>query len=197
MPPAGPWVPLTGSRVPVKRLSMGELGTVGEAYGWPRTATLPVTIAVDGIVLLTVDASRNVISAPPYTVRGTQVDVVFPDRLVPGNTLAWYADANPGNGLQNLIFSHEAVADGSAVATYYNAGGRFWITVPITGITKTYAQRTAKVEMSFGEEHVTLVGCGEARAPVYTDGGNNWQYWEHRDRHYLDNDDVDWNAWCQ
>jgi hypothetical protein len=162
-----------------------------------KKATLPVTVVVDGIVLVTVDAAGNVSSALPHSARGKTVDVVFPDRLVPGNTIAWYADGDASNGVTGMVFSHDATADGSAVATYYNAGGRFWITVPIAGITKAYAQKTAKVEMSFGEQHVTLVGCGEFTAPVYRDAGNNWQYWEHRDRHYYDNDDLDWNDWCR
>ncbi len=121
----------------------------------------------------------------PHCTRRKHVDVLYPDRLVPGNTIEWYADGDPSDGLTDLVYSHEAVADGTADDTYFNAGGRFWLKVPIAGIDSTFAEKTAKVELSIGETGVTLVGCSEFGVPEYTADENWWIYNEH------DEDDED------
>jgi len=139
-------------------------------------ATLPITIVVDGIVLVTVDEAGGVSSALPFWCDGDEVDVLFPDRLVPGNTIEWYGDGDPSDGVSELIYSHEATADGTGNDTYFEAGGRFWIKVPIAGITRDFPERTARVEFSMGEPGNTLVGCGEFEATEYSEIWNNWVY---------------------
>jgi len=152
-----------------------------------KGADLPLTITVDGIPLVTVDANKDVTySIDPYykVKRGKHVDVRYPERLVPGNTIEWFADGVPNNPPQNFVDTQEATDNDAAVATYFNGGGEFWITVPIdpaSGVDAYYAERNAQVELSIGEANVTLVGCGEFGVPTYDlDSHDDWDY---RDGH--------------
>jgi len=145
-----------------------------------KNATKPITITVDGLVLLTINANGKVNSPFPYWQYGKAVEVLFPDRLVPGNEIAWFADGDLGNngGLpENLIYKHDAAASGNATDTYFNAGGRFFVKVPVTGLNLNGLPQAAKVEFSIGERGVTSsVGCGTVSVPSYTVVGKNWKF---------------------
>jgi len=142
-----------------------------------KKTELPLTVVVDGVVLATVQADKTVVSALPHTVKKDKyVDVTYPARLLPGNTIEWYRDGDAGDGLQNYVYQHEATSNGSAVDTYFNAGGRFWITVPALGVAQTDAPQTAQVELSIGEANVTLVGCGDFEVPAYEVESKDWTF---------------------
>jgi hypothetical protein len=144
-----------------------------------KDATKPITITVDGLVLLTVKADGSVTSPFPYWKYGKAVEVLFPDRLVPGNNIAWYADgdlSNNGGLPENLIYQHDASANGTATDTYFNAGGRFFIKVPVPGVYLTSLPRSANVQFTLGEQGVTLQDCGNFTVPAYTVVGKNWKF---------------------
>jgi hypothetical protein len=144
-----------------------------------KDATKPVTITVDGIVLVTVRADGTVTSPFPHWKYGKVVEVLYPDRLVPGNTIAWYADgdlSNNGGLPENLTYQHEASANGNATDTYFNAGGRFFIKVPVAGLTLGTLPRNAHVEFTLGQAGVTLVGCSSFDVNPYTVVGKNWKF---------------------
>jgi hypothetical protein len=132
-----------------------------------KRADLPLTITIDGIPLVTVNADQQVVYSidPDYDLkRGKHVDVRWPDKLVPGNLVEWYDDDNPGDGVTGFVDSQEATENGAAVATYFNGGGEFFIAVPIdpaSGVDRYTADLTTQVQMSIGEANVTLVGCGD------------------------------------
>jgi len=143
-----------------------------------KDAAKPVTITVDGLVLLTVNASGAVSSPFPHWKYGKTVDVLFPDRLVPGNTIAWYNDdlSNNGGLPENLVYQHEASASGTATDTYFNAGGRFFIKVPVTGVNLTSLPRSAQVQFTLGQQGLTLVGYSDFTVPSYSVVGQNWKF---------------------
>jgi uncharacterized delta-60 repeat protein len=144
-----------------------------------KDATKPVTITVDGFVLVTVSANGSVTSPFPHWKYGKVVEVLFPDRLVPGNTIAWYNDgdlSNNGGLPENLVYQHDASANGNATDTYFNAGGRFFIKVPVAGVSLTSLPRSAQVQFTLGEPGVTQVGCGDFAVPSYTVVGQNWKF---------------------
>jgi hypothetical protein len=144
-----------------------------------KNATWPITITVDGLVLLTVKADGTVTSPFPFWKYGKAMEVLFPDRLVPGNTIGWHADgdlSNNGGLPENLIYQHDASANGNAMDTYFNAGGRFFIKVPVTGLALSSLPRSAQVQFTLGEQGVTLVGCGGFSVPAYTLVGKNWKF---------------------
>src|SRR5687767_225874 len=82
-----------------------------------KNATLPLTITIEEMmvemVVLTVNAAKNVSSPFPFDKRGTRVDVTLPVRLRPGQVVRWYADANPADGLTMPVYSH-VIGDGTA-----------------------------------------------------------------------------------
>jgi len=147
-------------------------------FEWKSSTRKPLIIAVDGIVLLTRSSSGAVSSTLPYSTGSSWIEVVFPDRLVPGNTIAWYADSNAGDGLQNLVYSHVASADHNSSDTYFNAGGQFFMSVPVNGLSynASSSMRKAKVEFQIGKQSVTLVGCSSFNVPSYSANCNNWSY---------------------
>lgn len=144
-----------------------------------KDANKPITITVDGLVLLTVQANGTVSSPFPFWKYGKAMEVLFPDRLVPGNEIAWYADgdSSDNSGLpENLIYQHDASANGNATDTYFNAGGRFFIKVPVAGLNLTSLPRSAQVEFTLGQQGVTLVGCSNFSVPAYDVVGKNWKH---------------------
>ncbi len=160
-----------------------------------KNATKPVTIAVDGIVLLTVRADGTATSPFPHKVYGKSMDVTFPCRLVPGATIDYYAGA-PAALPASPFYAQEVVADGTAQATYYNAGARFFIKVPVAGI-RIDSERCVKVEFTVGRpdlpsnplcgETLGSVGCGSFEATGYAVVGRNWKIQDGDD----ECDDVD------
>lgn len=144
-----------------------------------KDATKPLTITVDGLVLLTVRSDGTVSSPFPFWKYGKVVEVLYPDRLVPGNTIAWFADgdlSNNGGLPENLIYQHDAVANGNATDTYFNAGGRFFIKVPVAGLPLNSLPRAARVEFTIGQVGVTLVGCSDFSVSTYSVVGTNWKF---------------------
>jgi hypothetical protein len=128
---------------------------------------------------VTVDASGNVSSPFPFWRYGKTVDVLYPDRLVPGNVISWYADGDLSNnsGLpENLVYQHDASANGTATDTYFNAGGRFFIKVPVVGLALTALPRTATVEFTVGQQGITQVGCSAFTVEGYSLVGKNWKF---------------------
>jgi len=158
-----------------------------------RRATLPLTVVIDGIVLATVHEDRSVTSALPFEVHRKKVTVLFPDRLVPGNVVEWYRDGDLSDGVQNLVYTHECAADGTASATYTNGTARFDITVPIPiDIDADALAPTAVLEFAVGEPGVTLVN--EALIAVdyrrdHDHGDRDWKYNDRAARHGHDDDD--------
>jgi Bacterial Ig domain len=154
-------------------------------FEWKSTTKKPLLVVVDGIVIVKRDAAGNVSSTLPNSKSGSRIDVVFPARLVPGNTISWYNDANPGDGFQNLLYTQEATSDGISADTYFNAGGEFYISVPATGININAANKSAVAELTIGEYTVTLVGCSEFEVDQYNTApehkkykkqGKNWNF---------------------
>jgi hypothetical protein len=146
-------------------------------YGFQK-AKQPITIVVDGIVLLSV--SNNVASSTfPYAQCGATVQVTFPERLIPGNTIQWYATGKPSAvSSNNLIYTQVATADGTATATYFNAGGVFEIQVPVSGINYNRSDRGSCVQFMLGQPGVTAkVGCGTfCPTPIGPVGDHCWQF---------------------
>ncbi len=139
-------------------------------------ATLPITI--DGITILTVYENGDATSLFPFRTNHDRIDVLYPDQLEPGSTIYWYRDGDASDGLTDEIYCQEASEEegssGAGSNTYFPTDGRFWIKVPITGITKSMPQQ-AKVEFSIGEAGVTMIGCGEFDVTTYEIHGKNWR----------------------
>ena len=121
-------------------------------------ATLPIEIRINGIKLLSVNSSGQVSTAYPYWKNGKMVDVLYPDRLQPGDVVVYDTDSNSSNG---AIYTQSVSADGNCRDEYFAAGGKFFIKVPVAGLTHTQSSRGSKVEFTIGQTGVTLVGCGQ------------------------------------
>jgi len=145
-------------------------------FEWKSSTKKPLLIVVDGIVIAKRDSSGNVSSTLPNSKSSSRIDVTYPARLVPGNTISWYQDSNPNDGFQNLIYSHEATADGISADTYFNAGGQFWMTLPVAGLSINSANKTAEAELTIGKTTITLVGCTEFEVGSYAKSGKSWNY---------------------
>jgi hypothetical protein len=97
------------------------------------------------------------------------VDVDFTgDRLGDGNVIAWYADGNADDGLTNLVYSQVALDDGTGTSVWYNAGGRFDITVPIGGFAEPLVScPSAELSLQFGGANTTATIEGSAEWTGY------------------------------
>ena len=142
-----------------------------------KNATTPITIVVDGIVLLSIDSNKAVSSAFPHWTCGKTVEVLFPERMVPGNTVAWYATSNPNAvSTANLTYSHAASASGNARDTYFNQGGRFFFRVPVAGLRQASADRAAKVEFTIGQPGVTKAASASFTVVPMRGVGACWKF---------------------
>ena len=167
--------------------NVGQLSTVSIGatqtrfyYGF-QNATQPITVVVDGIALVSV--SNNVAnSSLPFTQSGKTVQVTFPNRLAPGDTIQWYATGDPSKvSSNNLIYTQVVTANGSARATYSNDAGTFSIQVPSTyAINFGCQNRQVCVNFTLGLPGVTSkVGCGTFCQPSGSfscTGTWGWQY---------------------
>jgi len=152
-----------------------------------QKATKPITIVVDGIVLLSVNSNSVVSSAFPNWVNGKTAQVLFPARLVPGNVIAWYATANPAAvSPTNLIYSQTVAANGTSTDTYSNEGGSFLIKVPAASISPAYAGQPAIATFTIGQPGVTKVGCSTVIVSQLNPVGHDWKF-----GHCSRNDDED------
>ena len=138
--------------------------------------SVPFTLKRDGIAILDVDAGGvptagvGALSIDPRSAR--RVDVLFADRLVPGDTLTW-CDAS------GEVYS-QVIGEDTATETYFNAGGKFNIRVPVTGVAFTDTPRTALVEIHFGDAASPLMGYTAfgvtAAQPYLLDGCDHWEF---------------------
>ena len=145
-------------------------------YGFQQ-ARQPITVVCDGIVVLSV--SNNIASSPfPFSQSGKTVQCTFPERLVPGNTLQWYATSDPTKVSSNcLIYTQQTSATGNSTATYYNDGGSCEIQVPTAGLHYTSNDRSVCVQVMLGQPGVSgKVGCFSFCVPLNGMGNQDWQY---------------------
>jgi hypothetical protein len=163
-------------------------------YRWNNKTTLPMSLVIDGVPLLTVERdptdiceesadgeSPAVACFDGYKVTSTYslfevyrdeeevnrvIDVAFTgDRLGDGNIIAWYADGDVTDGLTGLAYSQVAIDDGTNTSVWYNAGGRFDITVPLSGAQPTVPSGTcptAALSLQMGDASTVAVAEGEA-----------------------------------
>ena len=146
-----------------------------------KSSSLPLTVTIDGIHLVTVDAAGNVDTDHPHgkwSRRRNNVQILFPDRLGEGNVIAWYADGDPDDGITGLLYSHEAIDDGSEESTFYNAGGRYQVRVPIgaAGVDETFAEQTATMTLTVGDTTTTTIASGNAEHSTWWSWGHHWWY---------------------
>jgi len=147
------------------------------------SATLPVTITIDGIHVLTVDEDGDTFSELPLWSRGSRVDVIFPDRLGDGNVVAWYSDADPSDGFDSFVYSHEAIDDGTGDATFFNAGGRFHVVLPTSGLGLDESSATpyAQLQLTVGDQNTAVIATGVANFGQYDVWNNFWLFHEDDD----------------
>jgi hypothetical protein len=167
-----------------KNYNLGELSTVSIGATQTRFffgfeyCTQPMTIVVDGMVLLSV--SNNVPSSSfPISQSGKTCDVTLPDRLIPGNVIQWYATGNPNNvSSNNLIYTQIATANGTATATYYNEGGVFELQVPSDSRCQfSSPDNNVCVCFTIGQVGLTAkTGCGCFCVGHIPNGNQDWQY---------------------
>ena len=177
-----PNLPLSSA---TKNKNCGELSTVSISadqtrfhYGFQQ-ATQPICVVVDGLCILSV--SNNVATSTfPYSQTGKTIDCTFPDRLVPGNTIQWYACGSPSQVSSNcLIYTQQTSASNNATATYYNEGGVCEIQVPSTGCGINYndSNRQVCVQVMIGQPGVTSkVGCWSFCESLGGQGNQDWQF---------------------
>jgi len=163
----------------VGKLSTVSIGATQTRFFYAfQYATQPITVVVDGIVLVSV--SNNVATSTfPISQSGATVQVLFPERLIPGNIIQWYATGNPSMvSATNLIYSQQASATGNSTATYFNEGGVFEIQVPVSNINFKSTDRAACVQFTLGQPGVTTkVGCGSfCQGPFTVVGICDWQF---------------------
>jgi hypothetical protein len=177
-----PNLPSSGA---TKNKNCGELSTVSigatqtRFYYAFQYATQPICVVVDGMAVLCV--SNNVATSTfPYSQSGKTIQCTFPDRLVPGNTIQWYATGNPSAVSSNcLIYTQQTSASNNATATYFNEGGVFEIQVPTSGYSIPFNQndKTLTCQVTIGQPGVTAkVGCGYLTQSCSGNGNQDWQF---------------------
>lgn len=162
-------------------------------FRWNNKTDLPFTVAIDGVPVLTVvdNGDKTYTTTSSYEVfdvyqrdgtteRKRVKDVLFPGRLGNGEEIAWYADDDPTDGLDNPMHSHEAIDDGTATAVFYNAGGRFRVKVPLAqalanGLTVDAAEKQATVSIQAGTADTPYIVEGQTVFDGYTVDGNHWR----------------------
>ena len=133
-----PNMPLSSA---TKNKNCGQLSTVNigatqtRFYYAFQNATQPLTVVCRRHPFVSV--SNNVATSTfPFSQSGTTIQCTFPDRLVPGNTLQWYASGTPNSVSSNcLIYTQQTSASNNATATYYNEGGCSSSRCPTSGFT--------------------------------------------------------------
>jgi hypothetical protein len=137
-------------------------------------ARLPVTVAIDGIPLVTVDEGGGVSSTLPHWMSSNRVDVLYPAKLGPGRTVAWYADGKPGDGLTHLVYEHEPSSEGAVADTFVNAGGIFWMRMPVDQVPVSFEDRRVVITLRLGVEGQTETCLGRCVAGPYEPWHNIW-----------------------
>jgi len=171
------------SSAATRNINCGSLSTVSIGatstrfyYGFQQ-ARQPMTIVVDGIVLLSV--SNNVATSPfPFSQSGKTIQCTFPERLVPGNVVQWYGTGSASGVSSNcLIYTQQTSATGNSTATYYNDGGSCEIQCPTGGINYNSNDRSVCVQVMIGQPGVSSkVGCFTFCEPLNGVGNQDWQY---------------------
>jgi hypothetical protein len=161
----------------------GELSTVNigatstRFYYAFQNASQPITVTCDGIPICSI--SNNVATSTfPFSQSGTTIQCTFPDRLVPGNTLQWYACGNPNSVSSNcLLYTQQTCASNNATATYFNEGGVFQFQCPTSGINFNGTNRQVCVTVMIGQPGVTAkVGCTTFCETLGVMGYQDWQF---------------------
>lgn len=134
-------------------------------FRWNKKTHLPLTVAIDGTILITIDEDGNVVGDvhsdgdPPVpdtnnnviptpemfevlkrdgeTTRKRVVDIVFPGHLGDGEVVSWHDGLSAESP---ELHAHDAIDDGKATAVFYNAGGIYRVKVPLTAATATALQ---------------------------------------------------------
>ncbi|HVM61421.1 MAG TPA: HYR domain-containing protein [Verrucomicrobiae bacterium] len=147
----------------VGKLSTVQIGALQTKFYYAfQYASQPITIVVDGIALVSV-SNYVASSALPFTQCGATAQITLPERLVPGNTIQWYATGDPTKvSTNNLLYTQVVTASGSATATYVNEGAAFSIQLPAVATLNYGCQdHSACVNFVFGQAGVSAkVGCG-------------------------------------
>jgi hypothetical protein len=151
----------------------------------------------DGLVLLSV--SNNVASSPfPFSQSGKTIQCTFPERLVPGNVVQWYATGDPSKVSSNcLIYMQQTSATGNSTATYYNDGGSCEIQCPTGGINYNSNDRNVCVQVMIGQPGVSRkVGCFSFCTSLNGIGDRDWQYGQCSSFHdeFDQESDDDWGS---
>jgi hypothetical protein len=165
-------------------------------YGFQQ-AKQPITVVCDGLVLLSV--SNNVASSPfPFSQSGKTIQCTFPERLVPGNVVQWYATGDPSKVSSNcLIYMQQTSATGNSTATYYNDGGSCEIQCPTGGINYNSNDRNVCVQVMIGQPGVSRkVGCFSFCTSLNGIGDRDWQYGQCSSFHdeFDQESDDDWGS---
>ncbi len=175
-----PNMPLSSA---TKNKNCGQLSTVNigatstRFYCGFQNASQPLTVVCDGIPICSV--SNNVATSTfPFSQSGTTIQCTFPDRLVPGNTLQWYACGNPNSVSSNcLLYTQQTCASNNATATYYNEGGTFEFQCPTSGFNFNGTNRQVCVTIMIGQPGVTAkVACGTFCETLGVVGYQDWQF---------------------
>jgi len=145
-------------------------------------ARLPITVKVNDTHLLTVDASGRASSDPDHRiwVRGKRVYILVPFRVREGAVTEWYRDADPTDGYDNHLHTHEATDDNTKASTFYNAGGRFLLEVPFAAEMDVF-EPIAAVTIAFGGEDIGILGEASFIIDDWTVRGRHWLYREDDD----------------
>jgi hypothetical protein len=161
----------------------GELSTVNIGATSTRffyafgNASQPITVVCDGVPICSV--SNNVATSTfPFSQSGTTIQCTFPDRLVPGNTLQWYACGNASAVSSNcLLYTQQTCASNNATATYFNEGGVFNFQCPTIGCHVNDTNRTVCVTVMIGQPGVTTkVGCTTFCQTLSGLGNQDWEF---------------------
>lgn len=141
-------------------------------------AALPQTLAVNGVSLLSVDATGVVTLGPAaksYSRRGKWAgDVVYGRRLVPGDTVAW----------SGATTYQQNIGQGNAAKTYVLAGGKFSICVPTGNVPPGFADFSgAELTLTFGRPPASpSLACMDVKVGPFTVHGNGvWECNDHVD----------------
>lgn len=165
-------------------------------FRWDSDTELPLTVAIDGVAVLTVTADPTgacvdggvttcldgyaiVSSYDLYEIhsggceRIVDVDYIG-DRLGDGNVIAWYADGDAADGLTGLLHSHEAIDDGSESSVWRDAGGRFDVIVPLNGrgVSAGSTDRSATLSLQLGGVSTAAVVEGSVTFGDYERSAN-------------------------
>ncbi|MEL6344449.1 MAG: hypothetical protein AAFV53_15125 [Myxococcota bacterium] len=138
-------------------------------------ATLPLTITVDGTHLVTIDEDKSITTSLRSRKRKGRVHVVLPEPMGEGSEVVWYRDADPTDGYDDEVYSHEATDEGDFSGSWFTDDGNFVLFADLDGVSADdYATATAGVSMTIG-----TADSEEATAEFeidYCEIGDHWLF---------------------